>query len=255
MEQLYFRSLGEGTPLIILHGLFGSSDNWLTLGKRFAEKHKVYLIDQRNHGQSFHSSEFSYAAMAKDLEDFMQAERIGSADIIGHSMGGKTAMELAVNSPSKVNKLIIADIGPKYYPIHHATILKGLFSINLTTLASRKEADDQLAKFIEDFGTRQFLLKNLGRNGNDFEWKVNLNGIAQEIEQVGKGLNQNATYAKPTLFLRGGKSDYILDSDINLIHSIFTNSRVETIAGSGHWLHAEKTDEFFQITSKFLKDA
>jgi pimeloyl-ACP methyl ester carboxylesterase len=255
MEQLYFRTLGEGTPLIILHGLFGSSDNWLTLGKRFAEKYKVYLIDQRNHGQSFHSSEFSYPAMAKDLEDFMQIEKIDSANIIGHSMGGKTAMEFAVTSPSKVKKLIIADIGPKYYPVHHATILKGLFSINLKTLGSRKEADDQLAKFIADFGTRQFLLKNLGRNGDDFEWKVNLNVIAQEIEQVGKGLNQNATYTKTTLFVRGGKSDYILDSDMNLIHSIFTNSKVETIEGSGHWLHAEKPDEFFLIASKFLENA
>ncbi|MFT6053631.1 MAG: pimeloyl-ACP methyl ester carboxylesterase [Roseivirga sp.] len=255
MEQLYYRTMGEGTPLIILHGLFGSSDNWLTLGKRFAEKYKVYLVDQRNHGQSFHSQEFTFEAMAKDLDSFMKNEGISVADIIGHSMGGKTAMEFAVTHPSKVNRLVIADIGPKSYPVHHTAILKGLFSINLKTLTSRKDANEQLAKFITDFGTRQFLLKNLSREGENYEWKVNLEVIAKEIEQIGKGINQNATYAKTACFVRGSKSDYIMDADINVIHSIFTNSKVETIQGAGHWLHAEKPEEFFQLVSKYLADA
>lgn len=255
MEQLYFRTLGEGTPLIILHGLFGSSDNWLTLGKRFAENYKVYLVDQRNHGQSFHSDVFTYQAMAKDLDAFMLDQGIGKAHIIGHSMGGKTAMEFAITYPSKIKKLVIADISPKSYPVHHSTILKGLFSIDLKKLESRKEADEQLAKLITDFGTRQFLLKNLGRTEGQYEWKVNLEVIAREIEEIGKGINQNATYANSTLFIRGSKSDYVLDSDFNLIHSIFTNSKIETIHGAGHWLHAEKPEEFFQIASKYLENA
>jgi pimeloyl-ACP methyl ester carboxylesterase len=252
MGQLYHRSLGEGTPLIILHGLFGSSDNWLTLGKRFAENYKVYLIDQRNHGQSFHDNEFTYEAMASDLDAFMKTEKIDSAHIIGHSMGGKTAMQFAINHPERVKKLVIADIGPRFYPVHHTVILKGLFSIDLETLGSRKEADEQLANAITDFGTRQFLLKNLGRNGDAYEWKVNLEVIAREIEQIGKGMNQNAIYSKSTLFVRGGKSDYIVDADLNLIHSIFTDSKMETIEGAGHWLHAEKPEEFFDLVFKFL---
>ena len=253
MQELYYREMGEGSPLIILHGLFGASDNWLTLGRRFAEKHKVYLVDQRNHGQSFHSDEFSYEAMAHDLERFMTRHNIEQADILGHSMGGKTAMVFATTWHQRVKKLLVADIGPQSYPVHHATILKGLFSIDLNSLTSRKEADEQLGKYIPEMGIRQFLLKNLTRKGDGFAWKINLPVIAQNIEQIGKGLNQNTSYGQTALFIRGMRSDYIKDSDINLIHSIFTNSTVETIADAGHWLHAEKPQEFFDIASNYLQ--
>jgi len=252
MQQLYFRELGEGSPLIILHGLFGASDNWLTLGKRYAEKHKVYLLDQRNHGQSFHDDEISYEAMAEDLNQFMTRQGIEKADILGHSMGGKTAMVFASTWPQKVGKLIVADIGPQSYPVHHSTILKGLFSVDLDALGSRKEADAKMAEYIPEMGVRQFLLKNLARTDGGFGWKINLPVIASNIEQIGKGLNQNTSYAQPALFIRGSKSDYIKDTDLNLIHSIFTNSKVETL-DAGHWLHAEKPQEFFQITTQFLQ--
>lgn len=254
MQELYYRELGSGSPLIILHGLFGSSDNWLTLGKKMAEKYKVYLVDQRNHGQSFHSDEFNYQVMSTDLNKFMQQKEIASAHILGHSMGGKTAMQFAVEYPGKINKLIVADIGPRFYPVHHDTILKGLFSINLDKLASRKEADETLSAFVPEVGVRQFLLKNLAREGSSFTWKMNLQVIAKEIEQVGKSLNQNAVFEKPTLFLSGGNSDYIKDADLNLIHSIFKNSMLKTIEGAGHWLHAEKPEEFFELTMNFLAD-
>lgn len=253
MQELFHRELGEGQPLIILHGLFGSSDNWLTLGRRFAEDYKVYLLDQRNHGQSFHDDEFTYEAMANDLEQFINQKGIEKAHIIGHSMGGKTAMVFASTCPDLVDKLIVADIGPQSYPVHHATILKGLYAVRHETLGSRKEADQRMTRFIPELGIRQFLLKNLTRVGDGFAWKINLPVIASQIEQIGKGLNQNTSYHQPALFIRGERSFYIEDADLNLIHSIFTNSEVKTIAGAGHWLHAEKPQEFYDIAINFLK--
>ena len=253
MQQLYHRELGEGDPLIILHGLFGTSDNWLTLGRRYAEKHKVYLLDQRNHGQSFHDDDFSYEAMATDLERFMTHYKIEEANLLGHSMGGKTAMTFATTRPQRVKKLIVADMGPQFYPVRHHAILKALFSIDLKNLYSRKEADEKLGELIPETGIRQFLLKNLARTPEGFGWKMNLPVIASEIEQVGKGLNQNSSYKQPALFIRGGRSDYIRDTDLNLIHSIFGNSEVKTLEGAGHWLHAEKPRAFFDITTQFLQ--
>ncbi|KOF04054.1 alpha/beta hydrolase [Roseivirga seohaensis subsp. aquiponti] len=254
MQELYFRELGEGKPLIILHGLLGTSDNWLTLGKKYAEHFKVYILDQRNHGQSFHDDEFSYPAMAEDLLNFMNNHNIEKAHILGHSMGGKVAMTFATEHPNRVDKLIVADIGPQSYPPHHTLIFKGLFSLDLPNLSSRKEADEKLAEYIPEFGVRQFLLKNLARNNDAFEWKMNLDVIAKEIDKVGLGLNHNAEYKGTTLFVRGGKSDYIQDSDFNLIHSIFKKSKIETIEGVGHWLHAEKPEEFLNLTLDYLQN-
>lgn len=253
MQELYFRELGEGKPLVILHGLFGSSDNWLTLGKRFAEDFKVYIVDQRNHGQSFHDDEFTYEAMAADLKQFIDGKNIKNPHILGHSMGGKTAMNFATSHSDCLDKLIVADIGPQSYPVHHSTILKGLYAIDLANTQSRKEADEQLAQFVPELGIRQFLLKNLTRTDGRFAWRINLNAIAQGIEQIGKGLNQNISYSQSALFIRGEKSDYIQDADVNLIHSIFTNSKLETISGAGHWLHAEKPQEFYDIVMKYLQ--
>ncbi|MGW8122526.1 alpha/beta fold hydrolase [Roseivirga echinicomitans] len=254
MQELYFRELGEGQPLIILHGLLGTSDNWLTLGKKYAEHYKVYILDQRNHGQSFHDDEFSYPALAKDLLNFMNSQNIEKAHILGHSMGGKVAMTFAIEHPGRVDKLIIADIGPQTYPPHHTVIFKGLFSLDLANLSSRNEADEKLAEYIPEIGVRQFLLKNLARNNDSFEWKVNLEVIAKEIDKIGLGLSHNAVYENSTLFIRGGKSDYIKDSDFNLIHSTFKNSKIETIGGAGHWLHAEKPDLFLKISLDYLQN-
>jgi len=256
MEQLFYRELGEenAQPLIILHGLFGSSDNWLTLGKRFAEFFHVFIIDQRNHGQSFQSDEFSYELMASDLVEFYQENNLNSAHVLGHSMGGKTAMEFAVNNAILIDKLIVADIGPKAYPPHHQTILKGLFSIDLGKLQSRKEADTLLSNYIPEIGVRQFLLKNLTRNSNGFAWRINLEGIAKNIEEVGKGINQNAHFSERSLFVRGGNSDYVLDGDFNQIHSIFKNATIATIANAGHWLHAEQPEQFMALSLEFLNN-
>ncbi len=253
MTSLNYKEFGEGQPLIILHGLFGSLDNWVTLGKKFGETHHVYLVDQRNHGLSFHSEIFNYDAMAEDLNSFMTEHHIESAILLGHSMGGKTVMNFATKNPKRVDKLIVADIGPKFYPVHHTTIIKAFYSIDLNAIGNRKEADKQLASTIPEFGTRQFLLKNLQRTESGFKWKMNLDVIAKHIEEVGKASNQNASFDKPTLFIRGEKSDYILDEDLNLIHSIFTDSKVDTVSNAGHWLHAENPAEFFEKVTAFIE--
>lgn len=252
MSLLNHKILGEGEPLVILHGLFGSLDNWMTLGKKWSENRQVILVDQRNHGNSFRADEFNYSVMAADLFKLLTQLKISKATILGHSMGGKTAMQFAIEHPEKVDKLIVADIGPKFYPVHHQTILKAFYSVPVKELNSRNEADEIVSKLISEFGTRQFLLKNLAREKDGFSWKMNLDVIAKNIEEVGKALNQNAQFDKPTLFVRGSKSDYVLDSDINLIHSIFANSKVETIDGAGHWLHAEKPSEFYETVNSFL---
>ncbi|TRX62783.1 alpha/beta fold hydrolase [Fulvivirga sp. M361] len=250
--QLYHRVLGEGKPLIILHGLFGSSDNWLSVGKVLAEKYKVFLVDQRNHGQSPHSDEFNYTVMADDLQGFIDQQGIMEPDILGHSMGGKTAMKFAIKYPELWQKLIVVDIGPKYYPVHHRTILDGLASIDLTSVASRGEADKQLANYVPHPGVRQFLLKNLARNENGFQWKINLPVIDRNIEIIGEALTDTYATDKDVLFIRGALSDYISDSDNTLIKTIFPSSSIATVDGAGHWVHAEKPQELLQLVLNFL---
>jgi len=252
--KLNYKKLGNGEPIIILHGLFGSLDNWLTVAKELSESFEVYLVDQRNHGQSPHSEEFNYQVMADDLAEFIKDHDINNASIIGHSMGGKTAMKFALQHTDLWDKLVVVDISPKAYPVHHDTILEGLNSIDLENLKSRGDADKQLEKHISDFGTRQFLLKNLARtNEGGFKWKINLPVIEENIEIIGEGMEEKLVIEKDVLFVRGEKSDYIQDEDNILIVQHFPNSKVETIKGAGHWVHAEKPDELLKLLVSFLK--
>lgn len=253
--ELNYKVHGKGKPLIILHGLFGSLDNWLTLGKEFAEFRKVYLVDQRNHGASPHDQEFSYQAMADDLHEFIQTHEIHDAAILGHSMGGKTAMTYAVSYDDDWEKLIVVDIAPKVYPIHHQGIIDALKRLDLLTLSSRGEAEKQLSEDIEDFGQRQFLLKNLKRNDDSgFSWKMNLPVIEANLDDIGQGLAPQMATEKDALFIRGANSHYVNDEDIILINQHFPNARLETIEGAGHWVHAEKPRELFEVVRDFLRD-
>jgi esterase len=258
---LYFRKYGNGKPLIILHGLFGQSDNWNTLAKRYAEAGlEVYAVDQRNHGLSFWSDEWNYAVMAKDLADLIEAEKISNPILLGHSMGGKTVMHFDLNYPSVAEKIIVADISPRAYKPHHAQVLEGLLSISMSKLQSRKEAEDALIAFGLDIGTRQFLLKNLYRieeahpkiGQQIFDWRFNLDVISKQIQSVNEGVPEGCSET-PALFLRGTKSDYISDADCDLIQSIFHRAAIVEISEAGHWLHAEKPQEFFQRTLDFIK--
>lgn len=249
---LFFRESGQGQSMIILHGLFGSSDNWFTLAKTFSELYKVYLIDQRNHGQSPHSSEFNYKLLTEDLEDFLSTHAIVDPIVMGHSMGGKTAMNLAVKRPGLISKLIVVDIVPKSYPVHHDHILDGMDAIDLERISSRIEADQILSQNISEPDVRQFLLKNLSRKSTGgFEWKINLKAIENHIEEIGEGMQYLGKFDKPTLFIKGARSNYYAPGDEAMIKSIFPQAIFSTI-DTGHWVQAEKPIEFADAVIQFL---
>ena len=251
--NLNFKKLGTGKPLIILHGLFGSLDNWFSIAKELEKNYTLYLVDQRNHGDSPQAEDWNYQVMVEDLKELLDAEGLDLIYLMGHSMGGKTVMNFACSFPERVEKLIVADISPRYYPIHHQTILEGLNSIDLNEIKSRKEADDQLAKFIPELGIRQFLLKSLSRNSEGFVWKINLPVITKNIEEVGQALAVEAVYDGPTLFLGGANSNYIKQSDLPKLKKHFPNYELEFVSNAGHWLHAEQPEAVIQEVRKFLQ--
>lgn len=238
--------------MVILHGLFGSSDNWQSVAKRIAEHYKVYLVDQRNHGKSFHSDEFSYDLMVSDLNNLIEKEGLDDFILLGHSMGGKTAMGYAMDHPEKINKLIVADIGPIKYQVHHDLILTALNEAWNADLNSRKQAEEIISKYIEHPSIRQFLLKNLhwvekGKLG----WKINIPVLSRTILEISEWGEQIEDIDIPTLFIRGGKSEYIREADIPVIEEKFHDVRIETMPDSGHWVHAEQPDEFYNIVMQF----
>jgi len=250
---LNFKKLGEGEPLIILHGVFGSLDNWQSIGKSLAENHTVYLVDQRNHGLSFHSDEFNYELMAEDLGELMSSESLNRINILGHSMGGKTAMYFACSHPKEVKKLMVIDIAPKKYPPHHKQIFEGFKSVNLKQVETRKDAEKQMESIISNFGVRQFILKNLKRQTDgSWEWKLNLDAIEKNAENIGAPLPEDFRFEGETLFVAGEKSDYILSSDQPIIRKHFPKAAVETVPEAGHWVHAEKPSELYSLVSQFL---
>lgn len=252
--KLFYRELGgKGQPLIILHGLFGSSDNWLTQAKVFAEKFHVYMPDQRNHGQSPHSEDdFDYSVMADDIHEFLITNAIHDPIILGHSMGGKAAMKFALDHPELLSKLIVVDIAPKSYRIHHDKILAGLKSIELDSVQSRNEADELLSAYEPDESTRQFLLKNLQRkSGGGFSWKINLPVLDRDIDKISNGFSLEKTFEKPSLFIRGSRSNYVKEEDLPQIHRFFPQSKVVTL-DTGHWVHAEKPREFIEAVMNFI---
>lgn len=253
--MLYSKIEGTGKPLLIIHGFLGMSDNWKTMGTQFAgDGFQVHLLDLRNHGKSFHSDEFSYEIMAQDVFDYCKANNLEKVNILGHSMGGKTAMLFAANHPEMVEKLIVADIGPKFYPHHHQTIFEALNAVDFSIKPSRAEVEEIVSKYITDFGTRQFLLKSLyWQEPGQLAFRFNLAVFNVKMDEIGKPLPENVIFNKPTLFVRGGNSNYILDEDFGNIQQHFPNSKIETIPNVGHWLHAENPKMFHEITSSFLK--
>lgn len=251
---MHAQVIGKGRPFIILHGFLGSGDNWKSLANDFAEAgFEMHLLDQRNHGRSFHSNDFSYELMAEDLNDYLKENDLDDIVLMGHSMGGKTAMQFAVTYPGKIAKLIIADIGPKRYPQHHQDILKALSTLDFESIKSRGEADKLLSKYIEDLGTRQFLLKNLyWKEKGKLALRMNLPVLADNIEEIGKPLKEGSIFKGETLFLKGENSGYIEDFDAGLIKNHFPQSKIQTVANAGHWLHAENPSEFYRYVMDFL---
>ncbi len=253
--QLFFRQVGTGRPMIILHGLFGSCDNWLTISKVIADRgFSVFAVDQRNHGRSPHADTHSYPELAEDLHEFIQQQGLEKPILVGHSMGGKTVMQFAMQYPDAFSHLVVVDIAPRSYKVHHAEILAGLKAISLTTLQSRTEADQLLSHYEPSASVRQFLLKNLYRNDDGaFAWRINLPVIDANIEIIGHDLVNQRTVTEPTLFMRGEKSGYVRDNDLPTIQHLFPNSVVDTIEGASHWVQAEKPEAFVHSLVNFLQ--
>jgi len=256
--QLFYRKFGQGKPLIILHGLFGISDNWVSFGKKIAEEgYEVYIPDLRNHGQSPHSPSFNYLALVDDLFEFIDEHELEDAVILGHSMGGKVAMRFALENPQFLTKLIIVDISMRAYEArpHHKNIIKAMQQVDFNTITSRQEVDAVLVKQIKDPRIRLFAMKNLHRiESKKFEWRLYLDGILDNLDQMFDGIEADEVFNKPSLFIRGGASDYITDADIPQINSAFPLNKLYTIEGATHWVHAEAPDLFYKYVSEFLSE-
>lgn len=252
--RLNFKEFGEGQPLLILHGLMGMLDNWQGPAKTYSQHFHTYIIDARNHGHSGHDPDVGYEAMMQDLLDFIREKELHECHLLGHSMGGKTVMKFTQHYPEYVDKLIVADISPRAYPVHHQKILAGLNELPFDRLKSRGEADKILAKHVADAGVRNFLLKSLyWREKGKLDIRFNLPAITTSIEKFGASV-EDRICENQALFIRGSRSDYVSDDDWRDIRIYFPNGELETIEGAGHWLHAEKPEEFLKKTLSFLLD-
>ena len=243
----------HGPALLMTHGVFGSHDNLGAITRLLAKDFHLYRIDLRNHGRSPHADTMTYAEMAADMLELMDANNLDTAAVLGHSLGGKVMMELACTHPHRINHLIVGDIAPIEYPPHHDPILDGLQAIDLSELKSRGEADEQLQAYVEELPTRQFLLKNLQRDeeGN-YYWRLNLPVIVKEFSTMRSGIAAGKVFDGPTLFIRGGLSKYIRERNFDAIKNQFPNSRIETIENASHWLHAEEPQQFAHLATAFL---
>jgi esterase len=251
--ELNYKKIGDGFPVFILHGLFGSSDNWQTMGRNISEQgYSVYLIDLRNHGHSPWSDEMNYNAMSHDVFKIVEKEKLNKIILMGHSMGGKAAMTFAGMHPNKIEKLIIVDIGPQRYLPHHDLILKALNAIDTKTIHERKEAELIVSNYIEDVSVRQFLLKNLyWKEKGVLDWRFNLPVIEASMNSILEAVNPPNFYG-PTLFIRGANSGYIEEKNFENILEIYTSAEIITIQNAGHWVHAEAPNEFYNVFKKFV---
>ena len=252
--MIFSRTYGEGIPLIIIHGLFGMSDNWNTLGKKFAENFNVHIVDLRNHGSSFHSDDFSYDLMAEDIEKYIEYFGLNKPILLGHSLGGKVAMNLCFRNSSKYSKLVVTDIAPRVYSVdYHKNILQILSSISLKEFSSRSQIDLALSSEIKEFSVRQFLMKNLYRDQNkEFSWRFNIKTLNEKISNISGAEFMQQNIEIPALFLKGELSNYINQEDELLISKYFVNSKIKSILNSGHWVHAEQPEQFYKSVFGFI---
>ena len=261
--QLHVKELGPadlpGTPLVMLHGLFGSSDNWFSIGPRIGQgiRSRVYALDLRNHGLSPHSDEMSFPAMAGDVAEFLNARGLNRVHLLGHSLGGKVAMQFALTFPERVEKLVIVDMAPRPYAPEHLPIFKALLALNLGRFQSRGQIEDVLAPEIPDLTLRRFLLKNLahetaGDGARVFKWRIPLAAMLTSYPKLCEALTSTNPFRGPALFLYGGKSPYVSEKDVPQIRELFPLAKMETIAKANHWVHADAPEEFVQRVTEFL---
>jgi esterase len=251
--KLFSQQYGEGDALIILHGLFGMSDNLAPVGKRLADRRRVILPDQRNHGRSPHHATMNYPVLAQDILQLMDDEQIERADVLGHSMGGKVAMQLAVLCPQRFHRVIVADIAPVQYPRHHDLVFAGLFAVRDAQCTTRTQVDQVLASFVSDAGVRQFLAKSLHKgDDNVLQWRFNIDALHQHYDAVSAPPVQGQSFDGPALVIKGENSNYMLPEHRDAFAHFLPRANYQTIAGTGHWLHAEKPAEFTTLVADFL---
>ena len=251
---LSFREYGAGPPLIVLHGLFGSSVNWASMARRLSDQYRVLCLDLRNHGDSPHAAAMGYRDMVADIERFMDDHGLASAVVLGHSLGGKAAMALAIDSPARVGKLIVVDIAPVTYSHSYALIVQALRGLDLSRITSRAQADELLAPALPDQRLRQFLLQNLASGDLGYRWRLNLDA-AEQYEAEIKGFPAAPScepYAGKALFIGGALSDYVSPEHYSAIHRWFPLARINIIADAGHWVHIEQPDAFLEAVEAFL---
>lgn len=255
MMKLNFQVLGQGEPMLILHGLLGSLDNWKPYARAVADQFQVFLLDLRNHGRSPHASECNYDVMAEDIAEFINDHHLSAAHVLGHSMGGKVALRLAQLHPRQLLKLIVADMGRRENPPRQKEILEAMRALDLSRLQQRTEAEAALAAVAPDKALRQFLTKNIGRNDTGIMyWKCNLESLWTNYQHLLEAIPAEPQFAGPVLFIRGGRSDYIRDEDIPALRETFPRAEIETIPEAGHWLHVDAPAEFLRRTLKFLNE-
>jgi len=239
-----------------MHGLFGSSDNWHGIALTLAERFQVFTVDLRNHGQSPHSAEMNFAVMADDVSEFLTSHNLADVVLMGHSLGGKVAMQFALSHPERLRALIVVDIAPRAYGPAHATILEAMLALDLSGFESRSEIESALANSIPAVATRRFLLKNVASAADgSFRWKLNPPGIHANYQHLNESVADDSTrpFRKPALFIRGGRSNYVTDEDWSAIQNVFPTAKLETIADAGHWTHADAPERFVGCVREFLE--
>lgn len=252
--MLSTETLGSGPDLIFLHGLFGAGDNWKSIARSLSEHYRIHLLDLPNHGRSGWTDDPSYPALAKIIEDWIDAQGISTYRLLGHSMGGKVAMQMALNAHAdRIEKLIVVDISPKFYPPHHQNIFKALNTIDLTQHNNRQAVESELRPYVEDPGIRQFLLKSLYKKEGVLTWRFNFPVLEAKYEAIAKAPTAKQPFQRPTLFIKGMNSQYITKQDQPEINRLFPNAQAKLIEGAGHWPHAEKPTAFQKIIDTFFK--
>lgn len=252
--NLNFKVYGAGPPLVICHGLFGMLDNWQTLARKWAEYFTVYAIDQRNHGRSEHSDDFSYPLLAEDLAQFMESQWIYKGFLLGHSMGGKTVMQTALDFPDMVEKMVVVDMGPSANKAGHQAVFEAMRSLPLMEIDSRKAAAEHLAQYLPERSTRQFLMKNLSRKpSGGFRWKMNLESLHKNYDEILAAMPE-ASYEGETCFIRGERSDYLPSAMADDITNRFPAARLVSIPAAGHWVHADQPELLFKTVLDFLQE-
>ncbi|PCI59490.1 MAG: alpha/beta hydrolase [Methylophilaceae bacterium] len=249
--QLHYKILGQGQPLILLHGLFGSADNWGAVAKHFSQHYQTISVDLRNHGRSPHHDSQSYPDMAEDIIELCDALKLDTIHLLGHSLGGKTAMQFATQYPERVDKLIVVDMAIRTYPDKQTHLMEAMMTVDLSSMQSRSEVSRVLSDPIPNAMVRQFLLMNLVKVDDGLQWRINLTALKANYSAIRQSVCASAQYDKPCLFIRGEHSDYVRDEDVEEIKNHFTKAQFTSLP-TGHWVHAEQPQAFIEVVAQFL---